>query len=376
MNLTWVEVNLDAISHNINQIKGLVEKKGSKLLAVVKDNAYGHGAIEIANLAHKIPVHKLGVATVAEAIELRQAGISLPILVLGTTLPGDAEEIVKNDITQTVCDLNICKKLAEIARKLHKRAKVHVKVDTGMGRIGIRYESAFDYIKTIKQIPELDIEGIFTHFAVADTEENYTNLQIKRFCSIISMIEKNDIYIPIKHAANSSAILNFPESYFDMVRPGIAIYGIYPCQNSKIKLYLKPALSLKTRVVYLKEVPQGESLSYGRTYVTQRTTKVATIAIGYGHGFNRKLSNNGEVIIRGKKAPIIGTICMDQSLCDVTHIKDVSVGDEVVVIGRQGEEEIKSDDLADRIGTISYEILCNINERIPRLYLYNDSERK
>ena len=376
MNLTWVEIDLNAISHNINQIKSLIENRGSKLLAVVKDDAYGHGAIEVARLADKIPVYKLGVATIFEAIELREAGVYLPILVLGTTLPDHAEEIIKNDITQTVCDLDICKKLAQTARKLHKRAKVHVKVDTGMGRIGIHYESAVDYVKKIKQFPELDIEGIFTHFAVADTEENYTNLQIDRFQSVISMIEKNNIYIPIKHSANSSAILNFPESYFDMVRPGIAIYGIYPCHNSRINLCLKPALSLKTRVVYIKEVLQGESLSYGRTYVTQRTTKVATIAIGYGHGLNRKLSNNGEVIIRGKKAPIIGTICMDQSLCDVTHIKDVSVGDEVVIIGKQGTEEIKADDLADKVGTIPYETLCNISRRVPRIYLYNDSERK
>lgn len=376
MNLTWIEVDLNAISYNINQIKSLVESKGSKLLAVVKDDAYGHGAIEIANLADKIPVYKLGVATVDEAIELREAGISLPILVLGTTLPDHAEEIIKNNITQTVCDLNICKELAEAARKLHKKAKVHVKVDTGMGRIGVHYKSAADYVKTIRQFPELEIEGIFTHFAVADTEEIYTNLQIERFQSTISMIEKNNIHIPIKHSANSSAILNFPESYFNMVRPGIAIYGIYPCHNSKIKLCLKPALSLKTKVVYLKEVAQGESLSYGRTYITQRTTKVATIAIGYGHGLNRKLSNNGEVIIRGKKAPIIGTICMDQSLCDVTHIRDVSVGDEVIVIGKQGEGEIRVDDLAEKVGTISYEVLCNISKRVPRLYLYNDSERK
>lgn len=375
MSLTWVEVNLNAISHNINQIKSLVEKKGSKLLAVVKDNAYGHGAIEIANLASKIPVYMLGVATLDEAIELRQAGIESPILVLGTMLPDHAEDIIKNDIIQTVCDLNICKPLAETAKKLHKKAKVHVKVDTGMGRIGIYYEDAVNFIKTIRQFSELNIEGLFTHFAVSDTEKDYTNLQIERFRSVISIIEKNGIHIPIKHAANSSAIINFPQSYFNMVRPGIAIYGIYPCQNPKIKLELKPALELKTRIIYLKEVPPGFSLSYGRTYVTQKTTKVATLAIGYGHGFNRKLSNKGEVIIRGKKAPIIGTICMDQSLCDVTHIQDVSVGDEVIVIGRQRDEEITADDLSHKIGTISYEILCNINERIPRLYLCSDFER-
>lgn len=375
MNLTWVEVNLDAISHNINQIKGLVESKGSKLLAVIKDNAYGHGAIEVAKLANKIPVHKLGVATLVEAIELRQSGVNSPILVLGTTFPDHAEEIIKNDITQTVCDLKICKKLSETAKKLHKRAKVHIKVDTGMGRIGIHYKDAFNFIKAVKQFPEIDMEGIFTHFAVADIEESYTNLQIERFQSVISNIEKSNIYIPIKHTANSSSIMNFPASYFDMVRPGIAIYGIYPCQNPKIKIELKPALSLKTKVVYIKELPQGESISYGRTYITKRNTKIATIAIGYGHGLSRKLSNTGEVIIRGKKAPIIGTICMDQSLCDITHIQDVSVGDEVVVIGRQGNEEITVGDLADKIGTIPYEVLCNINERIPRLYLYDNFER-
>jgi alanine racemase len=275
---------------------------------------------------------------------------------------------VNYDITQTVCDLNICHSLSESAKKLDKKAKIHVKVDTGMGRIGIACDKAVDLIKQIIQLPNIIIDGIYTHFSVADEDKCYTEIQIERFNSILSELKELNINISVRHSANSAAILNFPSSYYDMVRPGIAIYGLPPCDKPCYPIDLKPALSLKTRLVYLKSLPIGSSISYGRTYITDKPSLVATIAVGYGHGYNRKLSNRGEVLIRGKRAKIIGTICMDQCLCDVTHIPEASIGDEVVLIGKQGDQKITADELANKVGTISYEILCGISANVKRVY--------
>jgi alanine racemase len=386
--LTWAEIDLSAISHNIRQIKSIVEPEGSSILAVIKDNAYGHGAVEVARVAESENVRMFGVATVEEAVQLRQASIKTPILIFCCILPEQAKEVIQYDITQTVCDLRTCKSLSESAKRLGKKAKVHVKVDTGMGRIGIAFDKAVELIKQIVQLPYLVIEGVYTHFASADTDEAFTTLQIERFNSTLSALNDIGIHIPIRHAAGSAGILffrnsaerdlffrnsaerelNFPSSYYDMVRPGLILYGLYPCANPYHKVELKPALSLKTRVVYLKELPAGHSVSYERTYITDRPTIVATLAVGYGHGYSRKLSNKGEVLIRGKRAQIIGLICMDQCLCDVTNIPDVSVGDEVVLIGSQGDEEITADEIAEKVGTISYEILCGVNANVRRIY--------
>jgi alanine racemase len=366
--LTWAEIDLIAISHNLHQIKSIVEPEGASVLAVIKDNAYGHGAVEVARMAEKANVRMFGVATVEEAVQLRQANIQTPIMIFCCILPEQADEVVKYDIVQTVCDQRTCEILSESARRFGIKAKVHVKVDTGMGRIGIAYEKAVELIKQIVQLPNIVIDGIFTHFAVADTDEAFTKIQIKRFNAVLSDLSEAGINIPIRHSANSAGVLNFPSSYYDMVRPGLALYGLYPCENPYKKIDLKPVLSLKTRIVYLKELPAGQSISYGRTYVTDKLTKVATLAVGYGHGYSRKLSNKGEVLIRGKRVKIIGTICMDQCLCDVTHLPDVSIGDEVVLIGRQGEHEITADEIANKIGTISYEVLCGINANVKRIY--------
>ena len=367
MALTWAEIDLNAIFHNLNQVKKRVEPAGAGILAVVKDNAYGHGAVEVGRVAADVPVRMLGVATVEEALELRQAGIDLPILVLCCILPEQAEEIIQHDITQIVCKLSTCEALSKGAAHFGGQAKVHVKIDTGLGRIGVRYDEAAGFIKSIAQLPGLIIEGISTHFASAETDEDFTNLQLERFNSVISCLSDMGIEIPIRHAANSAAVLGIPCACFDMVRPGLMIYGLYPSEASH-ETELKPALSLKTRVVHVKEVPTGWSLSYGRTYMTNKPSVIASLAIGYGHGYNRKLSNTGEAIVRGVKAPIVGAVCMDQCLCDVTHIPGVSVGDEAVLIGRQGNEEITADEVAQKVGTISYEILCAISARVPRVY--------
>jgi len=376
--LTWAEIDLSAISHNIRQINNIVEPKGSSVLAVIKDNAYGHGAVEVARVAESENVRMFGVATVEEAVQLRQASIKTPILIFCCILPEQAKEVIQYDITQTVCDLRICKTLSESAKRLGRKAKVHVKVDTGMGRIGIAFDKAVELIKQIVQLPYLVVDGVYTHFASADTDEAFTTLQIERFNSTLSALNDIGIHIPVRHAAGSAGILffrnsaerelNFPSSYHDMVRPGLILYGLYPCANPYHKVELKPALSLKTRVVYLKELPAGHSVSYERTYITDRPTIVATLAVGYGNGYSRKLSNKGEVLIKGKRAQIIGLICMDQCLCDVTNIPNVSVGDEVVLIGRQGDEEITANEIAEKVGTISYEILCGINANVRRIY--------
>ncbi len=366
--LTWAEIDLNAIKHNLTQLKGIVEPQGSKVLAIIKDNAYGHGAIEVARVAQSVNIRSFGVATIEEAIQLRQAGIQDSILILGCILPDQAEDIVKYNITQTISDISVCKAISKIAKHLNKSANIHIKIDTGMGRIGIAYEKAIPFIEQVLQIPNIKLEGIFTHFASADTDRNFTQLQIDRFQQIISSLEEKGIYIPIKHASNSAGILNFPSAYFDMVRPGISIYGLYPCDNPSKQIDLRPALSLKTKIVYLKDLPIGHAVSYECTYITQKMTKVATLPIGYGHGYSRKLSNDGEVLINGKRASIIGLVCMDQCLCDVTDIPNVSIGDEVVLIGKQGNDQITADEIADKTDTISYEVVCGIHSNVKRIY--------
>lgn len=367
--LTWAEINLKAIKNNLNQIKAIVEPEGSKVLAVIKDNAYGHGAIEIAKIAQSIDINTFGVATIEEAIQLRQAGIDGSILIFCCILPEQTETVVEYEIIQTVCDLNICNALSESAKRLGKPAKVHIKIDTGMGRIGVPYDKAINFIEQVYQMPNIVVDGIYTHFASSDTEREFTESQISRFRSVITSLDRKGINIPVKHSANSAGVLNFPSAYFNMVRPGLIIYGLYPCDNPIRKVALEPALSLKTRVVFIKDLPTGHSISYERTYTTKRPTKVATIAVGYGHGYSRKLSNIGEVLIRGKRANIIGLICMDQCLCDVTDIPNVSVGDEVALIGKQGNDEITADEIANKIGTISYEVVCGIHSNVKRVYI-------
>ncbi|MBD3181547.1 alanine racemase [Candidatus Poribacteria bacterium] len=366
--LTWVEIDLNAISHNINQIKAKVKAYNAGIMAIIKDNAYSHGAVNVAQTATNTGVNMLGVATVEEAVELRQAGIDHPILIICGILPGQAETVVKHDIAQTVCTLDTCKALSKAAEKCGKKARVHVKIDTGMNRIGVNYQNALDFIKSALAFPALTMEGIMSHYAVAETDRDFTELQLSRFKQTLSQLEDSGIRIPVKHTANSAAILRFPESYFNMVRPGLITYGLYPSKDH-YGLDLKPALSFKTKIFYLKELPPGQDISYGRRYTTYKKTLVASIAAGYGHGYSRSLFNKGEVIIRGKRAAVIGTICMDQCLCDVTHIPGVSIGDEVVLIGKQDDQEITADEVAEKMDTISYEVLCRINPKISRIYV-------
>ena len=370
LGLTWTEVNLDAIAQNVKNIKKLIGKK-KELMAVVKGNAYGHDILEISSVVLENGATRLAVARLEEAIFLRKAGITVPILVLGLTLKPQAESLVSYDITPTVCEFEMIEKLSESAVQMNKMTKIHLKVDTGMGRIGIFPDDVLRFIKRIKALKKVEIEGIFTHFSVADEKDKfYTEEQFRKFIEILTILEKEGIKIPIKHVGNSATLLDLPHMWLDMVRPGIAIYGLYPSKEVKKTINLIPAQQFKTKIVFIKELPRGESISYGRTYITKRRMRVASLPVGYADGYNRLLSNQGEVLVRGQRVPIIGRVCMDQCMIDVTNLTQVEIGDEVVLWGRQGEGMITVEEIAQKIRTINYEIVhLPDKKRVPKLFI-------
>ena len=370
LGLTWTEVNLDAIAQNVKNIKKLIGKK-KELMAVVKGNAYGHDILEISSVVLENGATRLAVARLEEAIFLRKAGITVPILVLGLTLKPQAESLVSYDITPTVCEFEMIEKLSESAVQMNKMAKIHLKVDTGMGRIGIFPDDVLKFIKRIKALKKVEIEGIFTHFSVADEKDKfYTEEQFRKFIEILTILEKEGIKIPIKHVGNSATLLDLPHMWLDMVRPGLAIYGLYPSKEVKKTINLIPAQQFKTKIVFIKELPRGESISYGRTYITKRRMRVASLPVGYADGYNRLLSNQGEVLVRGQRVPIIGRVCMDQCMIDVTNLTQVEIGDEVVLWGRQGEGMITVEEIAQKIRTINYEIVhLPDKKRVPKLFI-------
>ena len=368
---TWTEVNLDAIAQNVRNIKKLIGEK-KELMAVVKGNAYGHDILEVSSVALNNGATRLAVARLEEGIFLRKAGITVPILILGLTLKQQAELLVLYNITPTVCEYEMIEKLSESAIKENKVVKVHLKVDTGMGRIGIFSHDILRFIKKIRALKNVEIEGIFTHFSVADEKDKtYTEEQFRKFMEVLTVLEEEEIKIPIKHVGNSATLLDLPHMWLDLVRPGISIYGLYPSTEVQKTIKLIPAHSFKTRIVFLKELSMGESIGYGRTYTTnQRRTKVASLPLGYADGYNRLLSNQGEVLLRGRRFPIIGRICMDQSTIDVSSLLEVKIGDEVVLWGRQGQEEITVEEIAEKIGTINYEIVhMPDKKRVPKLFI-------
>jgi len=370
LGLTWTEVNLDAIAQNVKNIKKLIGEK-KELMAVVKGNAYGHDILEVSPVVLENGATRLAVARLEEAIFLRKAGITVPILVLGLPLKQQAEFLVSYDITPAVCEFEMIEKLSESAVQMNKMTKIHLKVDTGMGRIGIFPDDVLRFIKRIKALKNVEIEGIFTHFSVADEKDKvYTEEQFRKFIEILTILEKEGIKIPIKHVGNSAALLDLPHMWLDMVRPGIAIYGLYPSKEVKKTINLIPAQQFKTKIVFIKELPLGESISYGRTYITKRRMRVASLPVGYADGYNRLLSNQGEVLVRGQRVPIIGRVCMDQCMIDVTNLTQVEIGDEVVLWGRQGEEMITVEEIAQKIRTINYEIVhMPDKKRVPKLFI-------
>lgn len=366
---TWAEIDLGAIAYNFRAIKARLAK-GTHLLAVVKANAYGYGMVEVARRLEKEKAAYLGVASVDEGIALRKAGIKAPVLVLSSILPREAGDAVFHNLTLTVCDTVLAAAIDKAARDLRKQAPVHVKIDTGMGRLGVWHEEAGRLIESLSSFDNIVIEGMFTHFASADEEDpRYTAGQIGNFKRLAAEMEIKGLELQYVHAANSAGAVLYKDSHFNMVRPGLMLYGLYPNQKIAGKVRLKPALSLKTRIIYLKQTPPGRFISYGRTHVTGKETVIATLPIGYADGLNRRLSNKGEVLIRGRRAPIVGRVCMDHTMVEAGGIEGVKVGDEVVIIGNQRGETITVEEMADLLGTIPYEIACWISARVPRVYI-------
>ncbi|GAB4113824.1 MAG: alanine racemase [Candidatus Caldatribacteriota bacterium] len=369
---TWLEINLDAIRENVKQIKRLIGKN-VELMAVVKGNAYGHDLIEVAKITLDYGANSLAVARFEEGMLLRKAGINAPILILSLNLNELCEEIVLYDLTSTVVNLEMVKELSFMAFKHQKTSKVHLKVETGMNRIGLFPPQVLDFIKRVKNLKNIQIEGIFTHFSVADErDKSYTLNQFHKFNEVLKELEREKINIPIKHVGNSATILDLPQMWLDMVRPGISIYGLYPSQDIKKIIPLIPAQTFKTKIIYLKELSGGESISYGRTYTTKGETIVATLPVGYADGYNRLLSNRGEVLVKGKRAPVIGRVCMDHTMIDVTNIPGVEVGDEVILWGKQKNAEITVEEVAQYLNTINYEVLhLPDKDRVPKLFIKN-----
>ena len=363
----WVEVDLKTIVENLKAVR---EKVGSrKVMGTVKANAYGHGLVDVAKLLEAEGIDMLGVSILDEAMHLRQANIRSPILIMGTILSEEAERAVELDVRPTLNSFKVAESIDDAGRRQDRVIAAHVKIDTGMGRFGELPDNAVDYLGRLRTLEHLQIEGIYTHFPIADEQNDpFTRGQIEIFARIVNTLEEKGFHIPIRHAANSSAILNYPESYFTMVRPGDTLYGLYPSDKVDKGLSLKPALSWKSRVLTVKQIPKGWSVSYGRTYIAPEEKRIAIIPVGYADGYNRHLSNSGQVLLHGRRVPIIGLVCMDQFMIDVSDIGDVAVGDEVVLIGKQGDEEITADELAKELGTINYEIICGINCRVPRIY--------
>jgi alanine racemase len=368
---SWAEIRLADIAYNIAQLRRCIGDD-TLFMAVVKADGYGHGAYRVAQTAIDAGARWLGVAIAEEGVELRDKGIDAPILVLGGIMPYEAEEVVASGLCQTVFTLDVAKALSDASAKQGKNADVHIKVDTGMGRVGVRPGIELEQlIEGLLKLPGININGMFTHFAESDAcDKAFTGGQISLFRQAVNQAESMGVGPLILHAANSAAIMDYSDARFNMVRGGISIYGYYPSNeiDNPQKIDLKPALSWKARVVYVKDVPAGTPISYGRTFTTQRPSKIATISAGYADGYRRQLSNKGCVLIRGSRAPVIGRVCMDQFMVDVTDIPGVAAGDEVVLIGGQGNETITADELAELCDTISYEILTSIGPRVPRIY--------
>lgn len=364
-------VNLDAIRHNLQEVRKKLEDS-TKLMVIIKADAYGHGAVPLAKaIGEGGKIDYYGVAIIEEAVELRKAGITTPILILGYTPKEQYDLVVEYDVAQTIFQYEMAEALSEEAKRQGKTAKIHIKLDTGMTRIGFSdTQESVDDIKRIAKLQSIQIEGLFSHFAQADeTDKSSTENQLKRYIAFHTLLEKENIVIPMKHIANSAGIIEFPKAYFNMVRCGIATYGIYPSDMvDKEGIKLLPAMELKTHVIYVKEVEPGVGVSYGATFVTNKKTRIATIPVGYADGYSRNLSNTGKVIIHGQYAPIIGRICMDQFMVDITELAEVKQGDMVTLLGRDGDAYISAEELAQWSHSFSYELVCTVGKRIPRVY--------
>lgn len=368
----WAEIDLKNIAHNYQQVRKLVGSK-VRVMAIVKANAYGHGAVEVARTLDEAGADCFGVAIVNEAVQLRKAGIKKAILILGWTPADDYERALENDVTLTIFSREEAEELSRISTRLGKTAVIHLKIDTGMGRIGFQAdERAKQDIGKIMLLPNLKVEGVFTHLAKADeADKSYTQKQLSLFKQFVAALEEDNRFkFQIKHAANSAAIIDHPEAYFDLVRPGVMLYGLRPSQEVHLeKVDLRPALSLRGRISLVKEVAPGMAISYGGTYITSEASVIASVPLGYGDGYSRCLSNKAHVICHGQRIPVVGRICMDQLMLNATALRaKIKQGDTVTIIGSDGEISITVDELAQMLGTINYEIVCMISSRVPRIY--------
>lgn len=369
----YASIDLDALIHNVNTCKARLSD-GSIFMPVVKADGYGHGAVPLSRVLVENGIERLAVATLEEAITLRHNGIEVPIMILGYTPDDRAHLVIEYDLIQTVYKYDMAKNLSKLASDDNKKAKIHIKLDTGMGRIGfIPHDASLEIVTDILRLPGLCVEGIFTHFSKADeVDKTYTMEQLNKFNRFVLALEDRGFHIPIKHTANSAGIIDVDSSHKDVVRLGISLYGFYPSKYvMKDKVDLQPVLSLISHIIHIKEVEAGTYIGYGGTHVTTDRAVIATIPVGYADGYDRLLSSKGHVLIRGRRAPIVGRICMDQFMVDITHIEDVEDLDEVVLIGKQGHEEITADEIAEIKGTINYEVVCQLGKRIPRVYIRN-----
>ena len=365
----WTEIDHHAIRFNYRQIRAHIGQR-IEMLAVVKADAYGHGAVEVSQTLQEEGMDRLAVAMPEEAVELREAGITLPIHVFGEVLPQQYPLIAEYDLIQTIGNRETAIGLAAQARRHGTRQKVFLMCDTGMGRLGPLPDEAVDFVKAIVEIPHLEVEGIMTHLARADeADEEYSRMQWERFQKILLKIEEAGIRIPVKSVANSPGLVMLPELHLDMVRPGIILYGMRPSLSFEMPFEIRPALTWKARIASLKSLPAGHGVSYSTVYFAEEGEKIAVIPLGYEDGYFRSLSNIGEVLIKGKRAPIRGRLCMDQFMVSVDSIPDVKVGDEVVLLGRQGDEEITAHELGSKAGTLNYDITCSISPRVPVVHL-------
>lgn len=375
VNRVRADIDLDAVLYNMESMHKKL-KPGTKIAAVVKADAYGHGAVEISRVLENLPyLWGYAVATSNEAMQLVEAGRKKPIIILGLSFPEQFEEIVENDLRPAVCTYETAQALSDIAAEKNKVCRIHIKVDTGMSRIGFQVtpESA-DTVARISKLPNIMIEGIFTHFARADEASKAPAYeQFKQFEKMIAMVEEKGVQIPLKHCSNSAGIVEIPECNMDMVRAGITLYGLWPSEEvDKTKISLKPVMSLRSRVAYVKELLPGRQISYGGTFTVKKKMTVATVPVGYGDGYARGLSNKGWVLIKGQKAPICGRVCMDQCMVDVTDIPGVKIGDTVTLLGKDADEEITMEQLGELSGRFNYEFACLITPRVPRIYHKNN----
>lgn len=375
---TWAQINLDALDNNIEQIKNVL-RPGTGLCAVVKADCYGHGYAYTAQQMQESGADRFAVSNLAEALQLRKAGIDRPILILGYTPPDKTRELVYNDISQAVYSLAYAKALSDNASICGVRVNAHIKIDTGMSRIGFLYHDSVDDYPVIDEIekactlPGINPEGIFTHFSSADCTDGelFTRLQYDLFLSAVDRLASRGIYFELRHCSNSAGILNYREMNFDMVRAGIILYGLYPSPSVGRTVRLLPVMELKTVISMLKNIPADTPVSYGRTFTSKREMTVATVPIGYADGYPRRLSNKMSMLVNGRRAPVIGNVCMDQTMLDVTDIGNVYEGRQITVFGRDGGAYISVDEVAEKAGLINYEVLCSLSRRVPRVYIKN-----